>query len=657
MFKEIPFSTLAVSPLNARKTVRDVTGLAANIEAKGILQPLIVSPVDGDRFEIFAGQRRYLAIKKLIEGGESARFADGDALVPCMVDAEGDGAETSLAENYHRETMHPADEFEAFDALTRSGRSPAEIAHRFGVGEHHVVQRMKLARLSPAVLDAFRDGMIDLDTAKAMTVTDDHGRQDNMLRVIAKSPYHSDAYIRQQLTSDKVSANSALGRFVRDAYLSEGHPVTEDLFGDQVWLDDAAAVEAIGVRLLYEKGEGLKAAGWGWVRSALHFNVSLYDDTVSVDGDLEPASDDDDFDYSPELRARCGCIVYLTHGGLTVMTGRMLVDAAPDGDLDQSPGETVAAAEASESTTPGLSRALIDTLSIHRTRALQEALAADQSTAFSLLLLNLYKGVSRRGVFVTSPANVSAHGAYPFEEGDEAVSMNRAERALREALERFEATIQVKGPDVGGGLALFDRINALAIDEKLAAIALLVGLSVQAPMDGGSLGTNKLAEHIGGILGVDTAASWRPDADFFNRVSLRVVEATVPLGNGVEKVRRMKKPGRVAALSTWFANPGDAAPADLGYDGELPGDVAGALTTWLPAGMAFSAPESDQGAETPDDDLPEYGLADFDADDPAPADDDMIACTLCGTVVDEPSAIDGAYCSASCRDQDATLAA
>ena len=657
MFKEIPFAFLAVSSLNVRKRVRDVTGLAANIEAKGVIQPLIVSPAEGGNFEVFAGQRRYLAIKKLIEGGESARFPSADALVRCMIDAEGDGIETSLAENYHRESMHPVDEFEAFAAFTRDRKTPAEIAHRFGVGEHHVVQRMKLARLSPKVLDAFRDGAIDLDAAKAMTVTDDHRRQDNMLRTIEKAPYYSDAFIRQQLTSDKVSANSTLGRYVADTYRSEGHPVTEDLFGDQVWLDDAATVEAIAARLLDEKAEELKAAGWGWVRAALQFNASLYEDTASVDGDLEPVSNDGDADYSPELRARCGCVVYLAHQGLSIITGLMLVDAAAEGEGATTAGEPSVAHGGPDAAMPGLSRALIDTLSIHRTRALQKALADDQDSALSPLLLNLYKGIGQRGVYATSPANVSVHSGYAFERDGETVSANRAELALRDALERLEAMIQVKGPDWGDGLSLFDRIHALPTDEKLAAIALLVGLSVQAPMEGGSLSTNKLAEHVGGILGVDTAASWRPDEDFFNRVSLRVVEATVPLGNGVEKVRRMKKPGRVEALSTWFANPGDVAPADLGYNDDLPGDVAEALATWLPAGMAYSAPGSDQDAETPEDDLPEYGLADIDADDPAPADDDMIACALCGTVIDEPSAIDGAYCSASCRDEDATLAA
>jgi len=69
---------------------------------------------------------------------------------------DDDAAELSLAENTLRETMHPADEFEAFRALVDGGMAEADVAARFGVTEAVVSRRLRLARISPVVMDAYR---------------------------------------------------------------------------------------------------------------------------------------------------------------------------------------------------------------------------------------------------------------------------------------------------------------------------------------------------------------------------------------------------------------------------------------------------------------------------------------------------------------------
>ena len=78
------------------------------------------------------------------------RITKGTA-VPCRVlDGEGvDGSEASLAENVVRQDMHPADQFEAFQAgLHEGGTGIEDIAARFGVSAHTVRQRLRLAVVS-----------------------------------------------------------------------------------------------------------------------------------------------------------------------------------------------------------------------------------------------------------------------------------------------------------------------------------------------------------------------------------------------------------------------------------------------------------------------------------------------------------------------------
>ena len=173
----IPLNKLAAWPGNVRKTGAD-TGLAelsASIAAHGLLQSLVVRKHKKGKYAVVAGRRRLMALTALAEAGTIA----SDAPIPCHVIAgDANATEISLAENAVREQMHPADEFDAFLALIESGTPPADIAARFGVTETVVQQRLKLARVSPVIIAAYRRGEITLAHVMAFAVTDDHAAQE-----------------------------------------------------------------------------------------------------------------------------------------------------------------------------------------------------------------------------------------------------------------------------------------------------------------------------------------------------------------------------------------------------------------------------------------------------------------------------------------------
>jgi ParB family transcriptional regulator, chromosome partitioning protein len=98
-----------------------------------------------------------------------------DLPIPChVVDREADAAEIGLAENTVRLAMHPADQFEAFRALVDKGASTADIAARFGVSETTVAKRLKLGRVSQAILDAYRAGELGLEQVGSVQRMGDH---------------------------------------------------------------------------------------------------------------------------------------------------------------------------------------------------------------------------------------------------------------------------------------------------------------------------------------------------------------------------------------------------------------------------------------------------------------------------------------------------
>ncbi len=223
----ISLSKLVPSPANVRKAKTDITGLAANIMAHGLLQNLQVSP-NGETYEVVAGGRRLAALKYLAKQKKIA----ADYGVACEVREGPDATEISLAENEMREAMHPADQFDAFKKLAEDGKGEEEIAVRFGVTPHTVRQRLKLAVVSPKLIAAYRKGTMTLDCLMAFTVADDHRTQEKVWAGLPNYARHRADAIRDALTEKHIAADSKLARFVgMDAYEAAGGAVLRDLFG------------------------------------------------------------------------------------------------------------------------------------------------------------------------------------------------------------------------------------------------------------------------------------------------------------------------------------------------------------------------------------------------------------------------------------------
>lgn len=270
----IPLNKLAIWEGNVRKTDADkgLGELIASIEAHGVLQSLVVKKAARGKYSIIAGRRRYLALSALAEADKIAP----DAPVPCrIIPGSTDSTEISLAENVVRAPMHPADQFEAFRALIDDGQSVADIAARFGIAEKAVKQRLKLARVSPKVFEAYRAGELTLEQVQAFAVSDDHAAQD---RLFEELPHRNDdpEDIREALTQDDIAATDKRARFVTvAAYEQAGGEVRRDLFaeGDEgVFLLDPAVLDNLAMEKLRAEAEALRSEGWKWVEAVPELN-------------------------------------------------------------------------------------------------------------------------------------------------------------------------------------------------------------------------------------------------------------------------------------------------------------------------------------------------------------------------------------------------
>ena len=277
IIREIPLSRLALAPENVRKTPADGQAdgeLKASIVALTLLENLVVRTdepnADGaDRYAVVAGGRRLKAMQALVEDG----VFDPDHPVPCLIDADpGIAGELSLAENFVRIAMHPADQVTAFTKLADAGQSVAAIAARFALTERLVEQRLRLGNAAPELLDAYRADAIDLEVLKAFAVTTDRARQMAAWRQVAGQGYRPSAWqVKRLPTEERVPGSAALARFVGvETYEAAAGKVLRDLFSadgeSAVWFDDPALLNSLAMTKL----EGFKdelATRWKWAWS------------------------------------------------------------------------------------------------------------------------------------------------------------------------------------------------------------------------------------------------------------------------------------------------------------------------------------------------------------------------------------------------------
>jgi len=270
---EISLAKLTPSPANVRRTGAGagIEALAASIQAHGLLQSLVVRPkldANGqatDRYEVVAGARRLAALKLL---AKQKRVSKG-LIISCRVlDEKGVvGSEASLAENVVRVDMHPADQFEAFAGLHVGGAGIEDIAARFGVSAHTVRQRLRLAVVSPALIQAYRDEALTLDHLTAFAVTEDQAAQERVFGQLQAWQRNSDT-IRRLLTHALVPATDRKAIFVGlDVYTAAGGTVQRDLFSEDRggWIADIALLERLVAERMEREAEAIRAEGWKWV--------------------------------------------------------------------------------------------------------------------------------------------------------------------------------------------------------------------------------------------------------------------------------------------------------------------------------------------------------------------------------------------------------
>lgn len=147
--KDIEMSTIKVSELNTRKDLNAGTedagleDLANSIKEKGLLNPIIVKKNNDDSYGLIAGQRRFLACKRL--GWETI-----PAIIRDITD-DTDATIISLIENVHRADMNPIDKARAYQKIYEKYMDYNRVAKETGVSISTFKKYLTLLNLAPSI--------------------------------------------------------------------------------------------------------------------------------------------------------------------------------------------------------------------------------------------------------------------------------------------------------------------------------------------------------------------------------------------------------------------------------------------------------------------------------------------------------------------------
>lgn len=153
--------------------------LAASIKNQGIVQPLIVRKVDGNMYEIVAGERRYRA-------GKTAGLMKLPVIVREYSDIEA--MTIALIENLQREDLNSIDEAEALNQLkTVHKLSQEELAEKIGKSRSNVANTLRLLALPEKIKKLIANDTIKAGHGRALLGITDPKAQDKLcIQIIAK---------------------------------------------------------------------------------------------------------------------------------------------------------------------------------------------------------------------------------------------------------------------------------------------------------------------------------------------------------------------------------------------------------------------------------------------------------------------------------------
>ncbi len=235
---EIPLELIERSPFQTRTRFNDqqLIELAASISASGVVQPIIVRQLSAGRYQLIAGERRWLASKLA-----------NKSTIPAVVRPVSDGQamEMTIIENLQRADLNPIEQARAFDRLSREFRLTQEqVAQRTGKDRASVTNFLRLLKLPASVQAQVESDQLSFGHARALLALDDKEtilRAAQKVTALSMSVRQTEKYVQGLLDPEaKAALNSHGGKLKEplDPNVREARDELQRALGLRVTIED-----------------------------------------------------------------------------------------------------------------------------------------------------------------------------------------------------------------------------------------------------------------------------------------------------------------------------------------------------------------------------------------------------------------------------------
>jgi ParB family transcriptional regulator, chromosome partitioning protein len=163
---EIPLDHIERNPFQTRTRFDEaqLTELTQSIAASGVVQPIVVRPLSGGKYQLITGERRWLASRKA-----------GKSTIPAIVRQASDEQtlEMTIVENLQRADLNPMEQARAYQRLSQDFKMTQEqMATRTGKERASVANFLRLLRLPEPIQHKVESGDLSFGHARTLLALD-----------------------------------------------------------------------------------------------------------------------------------------------------------------------------------------------------------------------------------------------------------------------------------------------------------------------------------------------------------------------------------------------------------------------------------------------------------------------------------------------------
>ena len=233
--REIPVDQIERNPFQTRAAVDEcaLKELSASIAANGVVQPILVRPLADNRFQLIAGERRWLASKLA-----------GKATVPAILRHVSDeqAMEITIVENLQRTDLNPMEQARAYDRLAHHFKMTQEqMAVRTGKDRASVANFLRLLRLPLDVQQKVESGTLSFGHARTLLSLESPEailKAAQKVTALSMSVRQTESYVQGLLNPEKTAKGEEKEKAPLDPNVREARDLLQRALGLKVSIED-----------------------------------------------------------------------------------------------------------------------------------------------------------------------------------------------------------------------------------------------------------------------------------------------------------------------------------------------------------------------------------------------------------------------------------